>query len=280
MATLREQIDEQRSEALTALRGVENGAGLDEWNARYLGKKGQLTGLFRGLGTLPRRRASPGRAVGNAAKTELEEAYDGARERILSAETSKRLQEEAVDVTLPGRPLHAGHLHIITQTTRDILRAFRDMGFQVYEGPDIELDVYNFELLNIPKEHPARSMHDTLYVDDRLLGMRPEGASMDDTPPVVLRTHTSPNQIRMMRRVPPPVRLVVPGTHLPRRGHRRHPRGLLQPDRGHGHRQEDHPGRPQRHAGRLRTGHLRQRPQGALPLRLLPLRRAGRRPVD
>lgn len=211
MSTLREQIDEQRSEALSALESVQNSVSLDEWNVRYLGKKGQLTALFRGLGTLPQEeRAQAGQAV-NAVKIELEEAYTEARQRISSAETTKRLQEETVDVTLPGRPVHAGHLHIITQTTRDILRAFRDMGFQVYEGPDVELDIYNFELLNIPKEHPARSMHDTLYVDDRLLGIRPEGASMDDTPPVVLRTHTSPNQIRMMRKVPPPVRLVVPG---------------------------------------------------------------------
>jgi len=211
VSTLTEQIEEQRSEALAALDGAQDSSGLDEWNARYLGKKGQLTALFRGLGTLPpEERAQAGQAV-NAAKTELEQAYNDARERISSSETAKRLQEEAVDVTLPGRPVHSGHLHIITQTTRDILRAFRDMGFQVYEGPDVELDIYNFELLNIPKEHPARSMHDTLYVDDRLLGIRSEGAPMDDTPPVVLRTHTSPNQIRLMRKVPPPVRLVVPG---------------------------------------------------------------------
>jgi phenylalanyl-tRNA synthetase alpha chain len=211
MSTLREQIEEARREAISTLERVADSAGLEEWNRQWLGKQGRLTGLFRGVGTLPaEERAAAGQAI-NTAKVELESAYAGAQDRIKAGEQEERLRAEAVDITLPGRPMHAGHLHIITQTTRDILRAFRDMGFQVYEGPDVELDIYNFELLNIPPEHPARSMHDTFYVDDRLLGIRPEGASMDDLPPVVLRTHTSPNQIRMMRKIEPPVRLIVPG---------------------------------------------------------------------
>ena len=211
MSSLREQITLARTEALEALSGAGTGAALEEWNARYLGKKGTVTSLFRGLGSLPaEERSVAGQAV-NAAKQELEEAYAEARSRVVEYERGQRLEAEAVDVTLPGRPVNAGHLHIITQTTRDILRAFRDMGFQVYEGPDVELDIYNFELLNIPKEHPARSQHDTLYIDDRTLGLRPPGSPMEDTPPVVLRTHTSPNQIRMMRKIAPPIRLVVPG---------------------------------------------------------------------
>src|SRR5215212_1744562 len=211
MATLEAQIEESRREALEGLSAVDGGTALEEWNARYLGKKGQMTGLLRGVGGLPaEQRAAAGQAI-NAAKVELEEAYARARERIVSQERGQQLQKEAVDVSLPGRRVHAGHLHIITQTSRDILKAFRNMGFQVYEGPDVELDMYDFELLNIPPEHPARSMQDTFYVDDRLLGLRPPGASMDELPPVVLRTHTSPMQIRMMRRIPPPLRLVVPG---------------------------------------------------------------------
>src|SRR6478609_2122869 len=208
MPTLEDQISQSRQEALQSLDAVGDTAALEEWNARYLGKKGALTALFRGLGTLPQdERAAAGQAV-NATKVALEEAYAVARTRITEIERNAQLARETVDITMPGRPLHAGHLHVITQTTRDILRAFRDMGFTVYEGPDVELDVYNFELLNIPKEHPARSMHDTLYVDDRLLGLRPEGAPMDETPPAVLRTHTSPNQIRLMRKLPPPLRVV------------------------------------------------------------------------
>ena len=211
MPTLSEQISESRREALGALNEVRDSAALEEWNARYLGKKGQLTGLFRGLGTLPgEERAKAGQAV-NAAKVELEQAYAEARTRVVEQERNAQIESEAVDITMPGRPANAGHLHVITRTTRDILRAFRDMGFQVYEGPDVELDIYNFELLNIPVEHPARSMHDTLYIDDRLLGMRPEDEAMGETPPVVLRTHTSPNQIRYMRKFEPPIRLVVPG---------------------------------------------------------------------
>lgn len=211
MATLQKQIEEARHAALHALVNVSDSAALEEWNREYLGKKGRMTALFRGVGALPpEERAGAGQAI-NAAKMEVEDAYTQAQARVVGRERDARLQEEAVDVTLPGRPVHAGHLHIITQTTRDIVRAFRDMGFQVYEGPDVELDLYNFELLNIPPEHPARSMHDTFYVDDRLLGLRPAGASMDDLPPVILRTHTSPNQIRMMRKIAPPIRLIVPG---------------------------------------------------------------------
>ncbi len=211
MPTLEEQISAARSEALGALSPVESTAALEEWSNKYLGKKGQLTALFRGVGTLPpEERARAGQAI-NAAKQELEEAYDAAKNRVVSHERSYQLQAEAVDITLPGRPARAGHLHVITQTGRDILRVFRDMGFAVYDGPDVELDVYDFELLNIPPEHPARSLQDTFYVDDRLLGLRPPDANMDDLPPVVLRTHTSPMQIRMMRRLPPPLRLVVPG---------------------------------------------------------------------
>src|SRR5436853_3816335 len=108
MPTLQEQIEDSRSEALSALRGVDNSAALEEWSIKYLGKKGQLTGLFRGVGALPaEERAKAGQAV-NAAKQELEEAYEGARERIVSSERSGQLQAEAVDITLPGRPIQPG----------------------------------------------------------------------------------------------------------------------------------------------------------------------------
>lgn len=211
MASLREQIEAARQDALAALAEANNSAALEEWNRQYLGKKGRLTALFRGVGALPaQERTGAGQAI-NSAKAQLENAFAQAEQCILDRERSARLKAEAVDVTLPGRPTPIGHLHIITQTARDILRAFQNMGFQVYEGPDVELEEYDFQLLNIPPEHPARSMQDTFYVDDRLLGMRPPGADMNELPPVVLRTHTSPMQIRMMRRIPPPLRLVVPG---------------------------------------------------------------------
>jgi phenylalanyl-tRNA synthetase alpha chain len=211
MGTLQEQIEQTQREALEALGHAGGSEALEEWNREYLGKKGRLTALFRGVGRLPaEERAGAGQAI-NTAKVAMEEAYARAQTEVGTRERSSRLEQESVDITLPGREIRAGHLHIIRQTTRDILRVFQAMGFQVYEGPDVELDLYNFELLNIPPEHPARSAHDTFYIDDRLLGLRPPDASMDDLPPVILRTHTSPNQIRMMRKIAPPVRLVVPG---------------------------------------------------------------------
>ncbi|MDQ6693126.1 MAG: phenylalanine--tRNA ligase subunit alpha [Chloroflexota bacterium] len=211
MPTLQEQIDEARQEALQSLTGSATGAALEEWNREYLGKKGRLTALFRGVGTLPQEeRAGAGQAI-NTAKLELEEAYTQTQARVSGGEQAGKLQAEGVDITLPGRAVSAGHLHIITQTARDIVRAFRDMGFQVYEGPDVELDLYNFELLNIPPEHPARSMQDTFYINDELLGLRPKDARPGDLPPVVLRTHTSPAQIRVMRKMEPPIRMIVPG---------------------------------------------------------------------
>src|SRR5436853_7752328 len=115
MPTLQEQIEDSRSEALSALRGVDNSAALEEWSIKYLGKKGQMTGLFRGVGGLPaEERAAAGQAI-NAAKLELEDAYSHARERIVSQERDRQLQAEAGDVSLPGRPVHARHPHVITQ---------------------------------------------------------------------------------------------------------------------------------------------------------------------
>lgn len=210
MATLQEQIEQARQEALAALGGAGDSTALEEWNRQYLGKKGLLTGLFRGVGALAaEERAQAGQTI-NAAKVELEQAYAHAQEGMGQG-ALMRLAEESVDVTLPGRPIASGHLHVINRTARDVLSAFQSMGFQIYEGPDVELDMYNFELLNIPPEHPARSMQDTFYIDDRLLGMREPNAGMDDLPPVVLRTHTSPGQIRFMRKIEPPVRLIIPG---------------------------------------------------------------------
>ncbi len=209
-STLQRQIEQARQEALASLAGAGSGEALEEWNRQYLGKKGMLTGLFRGVGVLPtEERAAAGQTI-NAAKMELEQAYLEAEQRIGQGALRSRLAAEAVDITLPGRPVAEGHHHIIAQTARDVLHAFEKMGFQIYEGPDVELDLYNFELLNIPPEHPARSMQDTFYVDDRLLGLREHG-DVDELPPVVLRTHTSPGQIRFMRRIAPPVRLVIPG---------------------------------------------------------------------
>lgn len=192
-------LDELRrveEEARASLGEVKDGQELKDWHKRYLGKKGALTQMLRSVGSLPREeRPAFGRAA-NEAKQALERAYEAQVERLERQEMEQELGESAIDVTLPGRPTGPGHLHITTQTLRRIYDIFGDMGFQVYEAPEVETDELNFGLLNMPPHHPARDMWDTFWVD--------EG--------VVLRTHTSPGQIRAMREYhPDPIRVILPG---------------------------------------------------------------------
>ena len=165
---------------------------LEQARVRYLGRKGELAALFKGLVTLPddeRRRV--GRVL-NEAKEELERLLGGALELARGRHQSRR---EVFDVTVPGRRPLRGHLHPITQTAAEIGRIFGGLGFETVEGPEIELDYYNFEALNIPKDHPARDMQDTFYISED----------------VVLRTHTSPLQVRVMEKRRPPIRIIAPG---------------------------------------------------------------------
>jgi phenylalanyl-tRNA synthetase alpha chain len=186
-----------QQEAEGALAQVGDLDGLRGWKSQYLGDKGAVTLLARQIGQQPKEeRPAFGQAV-NAAKTALEAAFAAAEARLRERALDTALATEGVDITLPGRPVPVGTLHIITQTARDILDTFVQMGFQIVEGPEIELDEYNFGLLNIPPEHPARSMHDTFY--------------LESNERMVARTHTSPNQIRVMRQSAPPIRVVVPG---------------------------------------------------------------------
>jgi phenylalanyl-tRNA synthetase alpha chain len=191
-----QDVDAIVSEAL-ALFGATNDADqLEQAKARYLGRSGALTQLLKSLGKLPadERPAMGGRI--NAAKDRLESALAERRERIRSLKLEARLAEEALDVTLPGRGLAVGGLHPVTRTMQRIEALFRSLGFEVADGPEIETDYYNFTALNQPENHPARSMHDTFYLaDGRYL----------------LRTHTSPIQIRYMEGHPPPVKIIAPG---------------------------------------------------------------------
>ena len=191
-----DELSRVEEEARSSLRRVETGEELDAWRRRYLGKNGALTELLRSVGDLPKaERPAFGRAT-NEAKSALQEAYEARARTLEREEMEQELQEGAIDVTLPGRPIRPGHLHITTQTLRQIYDIFADMGFQVYEAPEVETDELNFGLLNMPPDHPARDMWDTFWVD--------EG--------VVLRTHTSPGQIRAMREVhPEPIRVILPG---------------------------------------------------------------------
>lgn len=187
--------------ALKELDALDSTEALEEWRVAYVGRKGRLTQVLRGIKEMsPDERRRVG-ADANKLKTQLEEAFTARRAQLEEAHVSHVIESARLDVTLPGPPLPQGRLHPVTQTLRDVLRAFTSMGFQVAEGPEVEWERYNFEALRIPEDHPARDMVDTFWMDYERDGKRP----------MLLRTHTSPNQVRIMERTQPPVRVVVPG---------------------------------------------------------------------
>jgi len=203
-SALLKALDEVEAQALEALARVQDLTALEAWRAEYLGRRdGRLTHLLRSIGSLPdpsaRREVG---ARGNAVRERLESALEERRTALREAERARRTATARLDVTLPGRPVVLGRYHPTTRTLRAILDAFIAMGFQVVEGPEVEWDRYNFELLNIPKDHPARDMWSTLWVD---------WVDEKGERPMLLRTHTSPMQARVMERMRPPVRVVVPG---------------------------------------------------------------------
>ncbi len=198
-----EKLDEIRSNAIDELSNLQSLNELGDWRVRYLGKKSALTQVLRGLASLPLEQRKAVGASANELKAVLERYYREKKE-VLKQKAYQDLEGtitvEKLDVTLPGRPLALGRLHPTTQMLREICDIFVSMGFQVIEGPEVEWDYYNFEALNIPPDHPARDMFSTFWIDTRS-GERP----------MLLRTHTSPMQIRVMERTRPPVRVVVPG---------------------------------------------------------------------
>ncbi|MCS7206844.1 MAG: phenylalanine--tRNA ligase subunit alpha [Dehalococcoidia bacterium] len=200
--TLLEHLQSLHKEALQALEQASTLDALEAWRITYLGRKdGKLTQVLRALPTLPLEvRREVGR-VGNALKDLLEERYAQRLEALKAQEVARKAQA-GWDVTLPGRPVVRGRLHPTTRIVQEICQAFVAMGFQVVEGPEVEWDRYNFALLNIPQDHPARDMWNTLWVDY----VTPTGER-----PMLLRTHTSPMQARIMERMRPPIRVVVPG---------------------------------------------------------------------
>ncbi|MBK6961181.1 MAG: phenylalanine--tRNA ligase subunit alpha [Gammaproteobacteria bacterium] len=190
-----DNLDTVVAEAMTAVADAETLAALEAVRVGYLGKKGVLTALLQGLGTLaPEQRPAAGASI-NKAKVAVQEGIEARRQRLADADIERRLAAETIDVTLPGRNAEVGGLHPITQTLNRIQDFFVRVGYQVEEGPEIEDDYHNFEALNIPAHHPARAMHDTFYIDATH----------------VLRTHTSPVQIRTLERQAPPIRIVCPG---------------------------------------------------------------------
>ncbi|TAK45503.1 MAG: phenylalanine--tRNA ligase subunit alpha [Betaproteobacteria bacterium] len=187
--------------ALAEFAAAPDPASLENAKARFLGKSGELTALLKTLGKLaPEARRSAGAAI-NAAKERLEQALERRRAELASARLEARLAEEALDVTLPGRGRGRGGVHPISRTWARIERIFGSIGFDVADGPELETDWYNFTALNNPENHPARSMQDTFYVD-----LKDPGGL-----PLVLRTHTSPMQVRYARMHRPPLKVIAPG---------------------------------------------------------------------
>jgi phenylalanyl-tRNA synthetase alpha chain len=195
------KVEELASKALDELAKVTDVDELESWRISYLGRKGSLIQILRSLATLPleQRRSIGARA--NQLKDTLETAYEERKSHFEQDLTLSKVQE-ALDITLPGQQVSLGRLHLTTQVIEEICDIFSSMGFQIVEGPEVEWDYYNFEALNMPKDHPARDMFATLWVDfENKAGDRP----------MLLRTHTSPVQIRVMEKSAPPIRIIAPG---------------------------------------------------------------------
>ncbi|MBH65649.1 MAG: phenylalanine--tRNA ligase subunit alpha [Chloroflexi bacterium] len=181
--------------ATSALNAAETNEQLEAWRVDFMGRKGRLTGLLRGLGSLAIEDRKIVGAAANRVRAELEDMFE---DRVQAARSSQA-PVGSIDITLPGRKPATGGLHPSTQMIREITQTFNEMGFQTVEGPEVELERYNFDMLNIPETHPARDMFDTFWVDSE---------TNDD---ILLRTHTSPVQARVMETNDPPIRVVVPG---------------------------------------------------------------------
>lgn len=197
---MHQELEELRSAALNELAQVDTAEELERWRVRHLGKKSSLTRLLRSISTLPPQERAGAGALANSTKATLQSRFEDRKRQIEERHLDESLGKRNVDVTLPGRPPAVGRLHPVTKALGEICGIFRNLGFQVFEGPQVEWDYYNFEALNIPRDHPARDMFATLWIDSDRSGKAR-----------LLRTHTSPMQIRIMERSAPPVRAIVPG---------------------------------------------------------------------
>jgi len=192
---VQQELDSIVSQAQEAVGQASDLGALDQVRVRYLGKKGEITRKMQGLGKLPPEQRRDAGKVINVAKQAVQAAIETRRKALEQAELELKLRAESIDVSLPGRGQRNGGLHPVTRTLQRIEALFTQLGFEVAEGPEIEDDYHNFEALNIPESHPARAMHDTFYFDAH----------------TVLRTHTSPVQIRVMAEKKPPLRIIAPG---------------------------------------------------------------------
>jgi phenylalanyl-tRNA synthetase alpha chain len=196
LETMTAQLDRLRADALAAVEAAPDAAALEQVHVSFLGRKGGLTEVLRGIGGLPPEDRPRIGAVANDVREAVETAADARGTALRSSELAARLERETLDVTTPGRRIARGTRHPVVETIAAIEEVWGRFGFVSYEGPEVEDDVTNFQMLNIPADHPARDLWDTLYVD------------IDDH---LLRTHTSPGQIRVMRETRPPIRALLPG---------------------------------------------------------------------
>lgn len=192
---IQERLKRLEEEALAELRASRGEVKIQDVRTKYIGRKGLLTNFLREMGQLPAEERPALGQLANQLKAALEEATKQALEKEHQRQKTDQLLHEGVDISLPGRRPSLGSTHLITQVTEEIISTFERLGFEVSEGPEVELDYYNFEALNFPKDHPARDMQDTFYF----------------SPNVVLRTHTSPVQVRTMEKRQPPLRVIAPG---------------------------------------------------------------------
>lgn len=197
---MQSQLKNIEAESLEELKGIQDLQQLEAWRIKYLGKKSPLNDILRSLGSLPEEERKSAGAYANQLRNRLTTLLSETQNRLKSRASSSA--KESIDVTMPGRPAPPGRLHPTTQTIREICQIFSNLGFQIAEGPEVELDYYNFEALNIPADHPARDMWATFWLD-----------VLDENKQrkMLLRTHTSPMQIRIMEKTRPPIRVVVPG---------------------------------------------------------------------
>lgn len=192
---MEQELNNLQAQAKEQLAAVENSGQLEDFRIRFLGRKGQCGTIMKSLGKVPKEDKPRLGQMANSVKKEIETLYNDKQQTLLASSAIAGTTDDAIDLTLPGRRPLTGKLHPVTQIMNEVCAIFESLGFSVAEGPDVEHDHYNFEALNIPAHHPARDMHDTFYVSDSIL----------------LRTHTSPMQARIMENQQPPLRVIAPG---------------------------------------------------------------------
>ena len=192
---MKEQLEVIKTSVENALNSADNLQALEDIRIKYMGKKGELTAVLKGMKDLSAEERPVIGALANEIRKRLEEEIETKKSAIEKALESERLKSEVIDITMPGKRSECGKLHPMTQVMNSLKEIFMGMGFSVAEGPEVEYDYYNFEALNIPKNHPARDTQDTFYIEDN----------------IVLRTQTSPMQVRVMEKTQPPIRIIAPG---------------------------------------------------------------------